>query len=200
MSACWICCHTVWLWCSYVTLICSLTLGTSLAWQCYVGSHQMIDFSTNHLFTELSARVASENLLKTLYVTSFRFRTQTLGLSWLAVTQLSFSQLSSAPSSHTLHFRQSWAGAELRQHYPIGINAQIGNCWSRPPPTGFSSFAICRRPEKYLNDSLYLWKTVGYTNLNPQWIFEPLGETFCYSEHIKAVLLDAIAYQSISPC
>ena len=113
MSACWICCHTVWLWCSYVTLICSLTLGTSLAWQCYVASHRMINFSTNHLFTELSARVASENLLKTLNVTSFHFRTQTLGLSWLAVTQLSFWQLSSAPSSHTLCFRQSWAGAEL---------------------------------------------------------------------------------------
>jgi len=113
MSACWICCHTVWLWCSDVTLIRSLTLGTSLAQQCYVASHQMINFSTNHLFTELSARVASENLLKTLNVTSFHFRTQTLHLSWLAVTQLSFWQLSSAPSSHTLRFRQSWAEAEL---------------------------------------------------------------------------------------
>jgi len=115
MSACWICCHTVWQWCSDVTLIRSLTLGTSLAQQCYVASHQMINFSTNHLFTELSARVASENLLKTLNVTSFRFRTQTLGLSWLAMTQLSFWQLSSAPSSHTLRFRQSWVGAELSQ-------------------------------------------------------------------------------------
>jgi len=92
------------------------TLGTSLAWQCYVASHQMINFSTNHLFTELSARVASENLLKTLNVTSFCFRTQTLGLSWLAVTQPSFWQLSSAPSSHTLRFRQSWAPATL--HWP----------------------------------------------------------------------------------
>jgi len=143
MSACWICCHTVWLWCSYVTLICSLTLGTSLARQCYVASHQIINFSTNHLFTELSARVASENLLKTLYVTSFHFRTQTLGLSWLAVTQLSFWQLSSAPSSHTLHFRQSWAGAKLSW-----APATLKSVWhvtlveftptASSPPLGFS--------------------------------------------------------------
>jgi len=32
------------------------------------------------------------------------------------------------------------------------------------------------RLEKYLNDSLYLWQIVGYTNLNPECIFESLGE------------------------
>jgi len=93
----------------------------------------------------------------------------------------------------TFHFRQAHSDT---QRHPIGINAQIGNCWSRPLPTGFSSFAMCRRPEKYLNDSLYLWQTVGYTNLNPQWIFEPLGETFfkkkllnCYEMLIHELLV-----------